>query len=188
MPPYPEQSMYVCAPEFLERKYPVHSTLIPSVFVNGDNGMPFKAMNEDFQLYFKDVSTPVSTEVPAQNVLLNNFHCKKLLSITLAVILYRPDAVNDNENVWVLPDKETGYELNSPVCIDELEFDINAIVSLKEFKLIAIEYSSLMKTVTAVTTPAVNVEMDTTEENFDDGMFELVAVISLVPLRSVLGP
>lgn len=156
--------------------------------MNGENGMPFKAMKDGPQSYFNDVSKPERTGAPAHSELLNNCHFKEYLSTTFAVILYKPDLVRDSGNVWSLPAKDGIYEMNSLVALDGLMFDINATGSLKEFKLIAFANSSFTESVAIETEPAVNVEIEDMVENKGDGIFELEAVIILGALRSVLGP
>ena len=102
--------------------------------------------------------------------------------------MYNPDAVKDNANVWLLPDRDAVYETNSLVDEDGFEFDINATGSLNWFKLIILSNSSFTASTAVETTPAVNVETDATVENLDDGILELVAVITLFVTRSILGP
>ena len=88
----------------------------------------------------------------------------------------------------MLPDKDAVYDENSPIAADGFALDINAIGSKKEFKSIVFANSSFTESVTLETTPAVNVEIDVTDEKMGDGIFELEALIVCVTLRSALGP
>jgi hypothetical protein len=73
IPPTPEQSIYVCAPEFLERKKPDHSTLVPSTLETAVENIPFRSTAEDPQSYCMNFSEPDRRGLPEQYELLKKF-------------------------------------------------------------------------------------------------------------------